>query len=428
MKNVTLRVFSLLCATAAAVVAWVLVAAVRPDFVVLAGAALAAFLSSGFLLLRVVDPGTDQTIRRRRLVWLLAGAAVYMSVAQFTVGHQPPRTLDDPVASPNVKYWTLPDGGRLAYLHTPAKGKRRDTPVVMLHGGPGIPALPVIEAKGVRPLDFLAADGFAVYYYDQRGAGFSSRVDLRREDAYSVAGHVADLEAVRAALGAERMVLVGHGWGATLAANYALAHPEHVARLVVIAPAPLWYPAFEEMVTPDARATLTEVQASTLALLEQPPFRLVIGRLTATTSRKAAHTMVEDYEVDQWWTRSLEAEGRLAQPNLVCNSDPARLLPPVLGVGYFAHSYTLADALQLPDPRPALEKLQVPVLIVRGICDYIRWEVAHEYLTTLPGAKYVAVPAGGYLLWVEQQSLLETVVGAFLRGEEVPLAFHHPRD
>lgn len=423
--KLALRVLSLLCAAAAAVVAWVLTAAVRPDFVFLAGAALLAFLATGFLLLRLVDRGGDAGTRRRRLRWLLGGAVVYMTVAQLTVGRQPPQTIEPPVPSAAVQYWPLPDGGELAYLHTPAAGKRRDTPVVMLHGGPGVPALPVMEATGVRPLDFLAADGFAVYYYDQRGAGFSSRADLRRDEAYSVAGHVDDLEAVRKALGAKRMVLVGHGWGATLATQYLLSHPDQVASLIVVSPAPLWYPAFEDMVTPDARAALNEVQASTLALLERPPFRLVIGRLTASTSRRAAHTMVEDYEVDQWWTRSLDAEARLGQPNMVCNSDPARLLPPVLGVGYFAYSYTLADALRLPDPRPALERIDVPVLIVRGICDYIRWEVAHEYLTHLPGAEYVAAPAGGYLLWLEQQALLETVAGAFLRGEEVPLAFHH---
>jgi pimeloyl-ACP methyl ester carboxylesterase len=117
---------------------------------------------------------------------------------------------------------------------------------------------------------------------------------------------------------------------------------------------------------------------------------------------------------------------QLGQPNMTCSTDPARGLPPLAGLGFFAHSYTTADALRQPDPRPALAALDTPVLIVRGVCDYIRWEVAFEYLRLLPGAAYVSIPAGGHLIWLEQPGLLEQVVASFLAGEVVPLSYYHP--
>jgi pimeloyl-ACP methyl ester carboxylesterase len=426
MKRNALRVVALLSATVMAVVAWVLAAALTSGFVLLAGVALGSFLLFGYVFLGLTDPDRDGAARKRKLVWLAAGALVYMGAAHLAVGQAPDPVMEELRAVGPIGTWEVADGIELAYLHTPPATAGPGVPVVMIHGGPGIPALPPMEETGVRPLDFLADRGHPVYYYDQRGSGFSGRHDLRRDAPYTVVDHVADLEAIREHLGVDRIVLVGHGWGATLAVQYLLSHPERVERLVALSPAPLWYPAFDEMVDPAARARLSEVQASTLALLERPPLRLVIGRLTAGTSRAAAHSLVEDWEADQWWTRATAEAWRLGQPNMTCSPDPARGLPPLAGLGFFSHSYTLVDALRLPDPRPALDGLDTPTLIVRGLCDYIRWEVAYEYLQVMPGARYVSLPAGGHLIWLEQQELLERVMVPFLADEVVPLSYYHP--
>ncbi len=426
MKQNALRVLALLGATVMAVAAWILAAHLTSVFVLLALVALCSFLLFGALFLRFADPGPDLATGRGRLVWLAVGAVVYMGTAHMAVGRAPSPTLEELQAHESVEMWEVADGVQIAYLHKPATTETTEIPVVMVHGGPGIPALPPIQATGVRPLDFLADQGHPVYYYDQRGSGFSSRHDLRQEPSYTVAHHVADLEAIREHLGVDRIIPVGHGWGATLAVQYLLEHPERVERLVALAPEPLWYPAFDEMVNPAARARLTEVQASALALLERPPLRLVIGRLTAWASQAAAHSLVEDWEADQWWTQATAEAWSLGQPNMTCSTDPARGLPPLAGLGFFAHTYALADALSLPDPRPALSEAETPVLAVRGLCDFIRWEVAYEYVQVLPGAQYVSLPAGGHLIWLEQQELLERVISPFLAGETVPLSYYHP--
>jgi pimeloyl-ACP methyl ester carboxylesterase len=53
-----------------------------------------------------------------------------------------------------------------------------------------------------------------------------------------VVGHVEDLERLRAALGAQRITLVGHGMGGYLAMKYAVAHPDRVGGLSLVASVP----------------------------------------------------------------------------------------------------------------------------------------------------------------------------------------------
>jgi len=85
----------------------------------------------------------------------------------------------------------------------PAEGDVRGTPVIFLHGGPGTP-----DMKGDSEyFGRLARNGFAVYVYDEVGTGRSSRLEDPRR--YTLARDVADLEAVREKLGAERADLLG---------------------------------------------------------------------------------------------------------------------------------------------------------------------------------------------------------------------------
>ena len=50
---------------------------------------------------------------------------------------------------------------------------------------------------------------------------------------YSTAEHAEDLEAVRQSLGFDKIALYGVSYGTKLAMAYALAHPDHVERLLL---------------------------------------------------------------------------------------------------------------------------------------------------------------------------------------------------
>lgn len=99
-------------------------------------------------------------------------------------------------------------GGKIYWRKFGAGGK---TPLLTLHGGPGS------SHQYLLPLQALA-DERPVIFYDQLGCG---RADAPEEDsAYSIQRSVDEVDAVRAALGLDRVVLLGHSWGALLAVEY----------------------------------------------------------------------------------------------------------------------------------------------------------------------------------------------------------------
>jgi proline iminopeptidase len=71
-------------------------------------------------------------------------------------------------------------------------------------------------------------------YLDQRGSGRSER-PWRGE--YSIAALVDDIEALRKTLGVDKLALLGHSFGGTLALEYAAKYPGHVAKMVLVSAA-----------------------------------------------------------------------------------------------------------------------------------------------------------------------------------------------
>lgn len=420
---------ALAVAGGAAVIAFISLAWFGLGFLPLALLALAVFWIVAGLMLpaatrRVAHSAADA--RRQARWWFLGGTVAYVAIAQLAVGAHPPRTIVPPEPVPGTRFWDLSNGSRVAYVMTPGRGARRDVPAIVLHDGPGTPLLPRLQRLASRPFDVLSEDGYDVYYYDQLGAGLSSRIDLGNDPPYTVARHVQDLEAIRRALGASQLLLVGEGWGATLAVQYLESHPDRVERLIFESPAPIWYPAWPNFVEPAARARITDVQATALALMQRPTPRLAIGRMISDFNSRVAHEMVEDWEADQWWTRSEDEALRQGQPKVSCANTTPEVLLPLSGLGFFAYAYTVRDAFRLPDPRPMLKGIDVPAVIMRGSCDYVDWRVSYEYLSSLKSAKYVAIPAAGHLIWLDQRSLHDDVLRAFVRGESLPLEFYDP--
>ncbi|WP_406186228.1 alpha/beta fold hydrolase [Streptomyces sp. NBC_01006] len=112
-------------------------------------------------------------------------------------------------AGPGSEFVTASDGVRLW------TGRHADGPitVIKVHGGPGS----WDESPQPGP---LLSRWATLTCWDQRGAGRSDRVG-----PYSLAQSVADLDAIRTHTGHERVVLLGHSYGAHLALIYALTHP-----------------------------------------------------------------------------------------------------------------------------------------------------------------------------------------------------------
>lgn len=106
----------------------------------------------------------------------------------------------------------MDDGVR---LRTWTSGALTDKPaVVLLHGGPGLWDYLEPVAEMIAPLTM-------VHRFDQRGCGGSDP-----SDKHTIARYVADIEALRIHWGHDEWIVFGHSFGATLAFEYAAAHPD----------------------------------------------------------------------------------------------------------------------------------------------------------------------------------------------------------
>lgn len=103
---------------------------------------------------------------------------------------------------------------------------RRRPTILLLHPGPGFDHALYKVLLGPK----LASHG-QVVYLDQRANGRSDSSPLERLTLETWAD---DVRAFCDALAIERPVVLGHGFGAIVAAAYAARHPEHPGRLVLV--------------------------------------------------------------------------------------------------------------------------------------------------------------------------------------------------
>ena len=144
-------------------------------------------------------------------------------------------------------FWQVEDDIQLYHF---SAGEGRD--VLVVHGGPGYPYRQVWT--GLEPL----TQDYQFHYYDQRGSGQSTRpIDRFDSNNYyqnmtqldrtlGLGTQIADIERIRQILGEEKLILIGHSWGAFLTALYAAEFPENVEAVIFVAPAPMLIFPIEE--------------------------------------------------------------------------------------------------------------------------------------------------------------------------------------
>jgi epoxide hydrolase 4 len=111
-------------------------------------------------------------------------------------------------------------------LHAVVAGPKGGAVVILLHG------FPEFWYGWHKQIEPLAAAGFRVIVPDQRGYNLSSKPS--GVASYALTELVSDVIAIADQLGQQKILLVGHDWGAAVAWSVALLHPQRVARLVVV--------------------------------------------------------------------------------------------------------------------------------------------------------------------------------------------------
>jgi proline iminopeptidase len=144
-----------------------------------------------------------------------------------------PLTVDENSALPSIFV-------NNTHLHAETFGNPGDPMIVVLHGGPGN------DYRSILNCSKFSADGYFVVFYDQRGSGLSRR---HSEEIYTVQLFIDDLDAVIKHYRQgpdQKLILMGHSWGAMLATAYVNVHPGDVQGVVLMEPGGFtWHDAEE---------------------------------------------------------------------------------------------------------------------------------------------------------------------------------------
>jgi pimeloyl-ACP methyl ester carboxylesterase len=201
---------------------------------------------------------------------------------------------------------------------------------------------------------------------------------------------VDDVEALRVHVGLERMDLLAHSAGGSLALLYAARHPERVSRLALITATPwvLGMPA-----TPEHRLAAARLRK------DEPWFEDAFPAFEAwLTGRGDYDPVFEPFFYGRW---DAAAQAHAAAGDEQCN-DPA------------ADVYGSEGAYDPPATRAALAGLAAPVLVYAGGFDGgPRPELACRVTEFVPHAEFTVQPAAGHYPWLDDPEWFTARVGDF---------------
>jgi pimeloyl-ACP methyl ester carboxylesterase len=282
----------------------------------------------------------------------------------------------------NIATWTL--------AATPAAGTpTRQTPVVYLHGGPGM----YTEDRRIEMGQAFRSAGFTTVFYDQIGGGQSPRIPATQ---YSLARMIADLEALRVSLGSEKLVLWGNSWGAQLAVLYGQAYPNRVAAFVLTAPGAFPGETVRRNYGVTKRTSVTIGRELTAAINQ-------IDRKGGAA--EAAISQVESGRLFDAVVSADMLEGMVCKASTVTQAD----LPG--GGNLFINRIIPKEVAAI---RPNWTTVpRVPSLIVRGSCDFLPVSNADRYAAITGGARIEVAGVGHGLL--EDPAAVEGILGTFAR-------------
>lgn len=257
-------------------------------------------------------------------------------------------------------------------------------PIIVVHGGPGL------DHRYLRPgLDVLASRNSLVYY-DQRGTG-RSLTEVGPETV-NVDAFVGDIEALREALGFERIHLLTHSFGSKIGLAYARAYPDRVRSLILLNPVDPGTRYAQETQrrrlaarTPADSVALSELTTSEGYAARDPG---TLGRVFEVAFRAAMRDPENVDELD------LDLEPNTARHG----QDIAELLGRELGSR---------------DGWAALGEVEAPVLVVHGRHDLPPLAMSTELAESLPDGR-LEVLDSGHFPYVEDRDGLLAAVSGFL--------------
>ncbi|QRQ84105.1 alpha/beta fold hydrolase [Cupriavidus oxalaticus] len=275
---------------------------------------------------------------------------------------QPPSSLHPNL--PVGRFVTMSGGLRLHCLDA-GSGE----PVVFIHGsGPG--------ASGHSNFRFnvpaFAAAGFRTVVVDLPGYGLSSKPD---DVEYTLDFFVAALREQLVALELPRCVLVGNSLGGAIALKYALDYPEHVSRLVMMAPGGV-----------EERETYFQMEG-----IQRMVSLFTGGHMNPDTMRQLLQLLVHD--------ASLVTDALVDERMAVCREQPREVLA----------------TMSVPNLTARLGEIACPVLGFWGMEDQFNpASGAMKFLGGCADARFVMINRCGHWVMVEHAAYFNRECLGFL--------------
>jgi proline iminopeptidase len=283
---------------------------------------------------------------------------------------------------------------RIGKLSLYARAIGRGRPLIVLHGGPDFD-------HGYLLPDFdRLADAFRLIYYDQRGRGKSAE-GVRAEDV-TMASEVDDLDRVRQHFQLASAAILGHSWGAVLALEYALRHPDRVSHLILMNPAP--------------------ASAADVSILR----RFYLQKLGPDMARQVA--IVKTVAYQQGDPEAVSARYRIHfKPALARHEDYEKLMV-TMKAGFVSQgkegivkARAVEDRLMQDtwertgyDLMPKLAALKMPSLVIWGDHDFIPIEIATHIAGAIPNARLVTLKGCGHFAYLECPSDVRAAIDGFM--------------
>ena len=276
---------------------------------------------------------------------------------------------------------------------TPAEGDIRTPDGVKLHyrivgSGPRTVLVPLIFWN--VPRFEHAPKSLRFVFYDPRGRGRSEAVPP--ENA-SVQQDVDDLETVRRAMNADRVALIGTSYYGALVARYAMLHPDHVTRVVMVGAGDIRNGAPRNSDDAERARRVPEETARSLEARR--------GALTA-----------ERY-CEEWW--SLHAPLYVGRAENSSRIERNCHLPNEQPQNFFPHMGAVLGSLGTYDWRDDAKRVTAPVLVIHGARDLVSpISTGREWAAALPNATFTELPEGGHLPWYEDDDEIFGMMFDFL--------------
>ncbi len=287
-----------------------------------------------------------------------------------------------PPLEPHARGMLDTSGVHRIYWET--SGNPDGIPVVFVHGGPGAGSSPMHRR-------FFDPARYRIVVFDQRGCGRSTP---HGELVDNTTPHlIADMEALRQALGIDRWLVFGGSWGSTLALAYAEAHPQR-CRGLVLRGIFLCRKREIDWFLYGIRAFFPEAQRR---LEEYIPAGERHDLLAAYHRRLVdPDPAVHQPAAFEWATFEASCSTLLPNPDLVAafGSDQTALSLSRIEAHYFVHDIFLPDNSLLDN----VDRLRgIPGVIVQGrydaVCPIMS---ADELARAWPEARYVVVADAGH--------------------------------